>query len=212
MSSSKRDEERAFWAECIRLYRDLPFLWKIKSPDYSNRNKKNLDYKTLLTKYQERYQDATVEDVKNKFNILRTNFRKELKIITSSTRSGTGTDDIPETSLWYYEKMSFLIDQELPSNSLTTLDEEECEDVIDDHVRNITVATSGNDTRQRRRQHIWHQPSFGRGDDSTFGTNQVLAGVCSKPTAVNHNNGARSTRAQSVFHTRGTFHYCTEVI
>ncbi|KAK7086583.1 hypothetical protein SK128_011735 [Halocaridina rubra] len=88
MSSSKRDEERAYLVECIRLYRDLPSIWKIKSPDYSNRNKKNLDYKTLLTKYQERYQDATVEDVKEKSNILRTNFRKELKNITSTKRSG----------------------------------------------------------------------------------------------------------------------------
>ena len=126
MSSSKRDEERKFLVECIRLYRDLPSLWKIKSADYSNRNKKYLDYKTLLTKYQERYQDATVEDVKKKYNILRTNFRKELKKITSSKRSGTGTDDISEPSLWYYEEMSFLIDQELPSHSLSTLDEEEC--------------------------------------------------------------------------------------
>ncbi|XP_064115071.1 uncharacterized protein LOC135221178 [Macrobrachium nipponense] len=134
MSSSKRDEERAFLVECIRLYRDLPSLWKVKSPDYTNRNKKNLDYKTLLTKYRERYQDATVENVKKKFNILKTNFRKELKKITSSKRSGTGTDDIPETSLWYYEEISFLIDQVLPSHSLSTLDEEESEDVIDDHI------------------------------------------------------------------------------
>ncbi|KAK7069354.1 hypothetical protein SK128_008354, partial [Halocaridina rubra] len=61
------------------------------------------------------------------------NIDNELKKITSSKRSGTGTDDIPETSLWYNEEMSFLIDQEVPSDSLSTLDEEECEDVIDDH-------------------------------------------------------------------------------
>ena len=50
--------------EVIELYRTLPVLWKIKSEDYSNRAKKTAAYEVLLTKYQEHFKTATVEDLK----------------------------------------------------------------------------------------------------------------------------------------------------
>lgn len=134
MSSAKRSEERTFILECIRLYRALPSLWKIKSDEYSNRNKKSQDYKILLHKYQEKYPNATVDDIKKRFNALRTNFRKELRKIASSKKSGAGAEDVVESTLWYYEEMSFLREQEMPSDSINTIDEEDCEDLIEENV------------------------------------------------------------------------------
>ena len=50
-------------------------------------------------------------NVKKKFNSLRTNFRKELKKMRYSKKSGAGTDEIYDPTLWYFNEMSFLQDQ-----------------------------------------------------------------------------------------------------
>lgn len=124
-STACKTAERDFIRECIEVYRSQPALWNIKSKDYSNRQKKNDAYEVLLGKYKEKYPDATREDVTKKFNSLRTNFRKELKRINDSKRTGTSTDDVEEPTLWYFEEMSFLTDQEVVQKSSSTMDQSE---------------------------------------------------------------------------------------
>ncbi|KAH3843699.1 uncharacterized protein LOC127877103 [Dreissena polymorpha] len=141
MAKSTRDEERKFILECIDLYRDLPALWKVTCEDYSNRVKKEAAYITLLEKYRERYQDATKEDVKKKFNALRTNFRKELKKVIDSEKYGAGTEDLFESSLWYYDAMLFVQDQETPAPSRSFVDKEE-ESIADDNTLENTDSSS----------------------------------------------------------------------
>lgn len=114
-------EEKQFLLEVIDLYRQLPALWKIKSDDYSNRNKKDQAYESLLEKYRERYKEATKDELKKKINSLRTNFRKELKKIKDSGKSGTATDEIYEPTFWCFDALKFLSDQETPSQSKTTI-------------------------------------------------------------------------------------------
>lgn len=106
--------------EVLGLYRTLPELWKIKSDDYSNRAKKAAAYEVLLTKYQEYFKSATLEDLKKKLNTLRTNFRNELRKIERNSRSGAGTDDLYESQAWFMEAMLFLKDQETPAQSRNT--------------------------------------------------------------------------------------------
>jgi hypothetical protein len=101
----KISKERDFIMECIHLYRELPALWNVKSKQCHNRDKKNSAYETLLVKYKEMYPDATKDDVKKKFKSLRTNYRKEFKKHHQSLKSGTGADDVYESSLWYYKEM-----------------------------------------------------------------------------------------------------------
>lgn len=121
LAPTSKDAERKFILECIDVYKELPCLWQVKSEDYMNRQKKDLAYEKLLQKYRERYTDATKEDVKKKFNALRTNFRKELKKVRDSNKSGAGTDDLYESSLWYFDAMQFLEDTETPRNSRSTI-------------------------------------------------------------------------------------------
>ncbi|ESO99569.1 hypothetical protein LOTGIDRAFT_95914, partial [Lottia gigantea] len=94
------------------VYKGLPAPWRVKSDDYSNKTKKEEAYATLLGKYQEKFPDVTKDELRKKFNALRTNFRKELKKVLDSTKSGVGTDDIYQPKLWYFDAMSFLRDQE----------------------------------------------------------------------------------------------------
>ncbi|KAM3958843.1 uncharacterized protein ACR2FA_007146 [Aphomia sociella] len=119
--NTAKEKEREFLIDCIQLYRNLPALWKVKSKLYYDRDKKNKAYDLLLAKYNEMFPNATKEDVKRKFNILRTNYRKELKKYITSMKSGASTDSIYESTLWYFEEMNFLHDQELQLESVSSM-------------------------------------------------------------------------------------------
>ncbi|KAG5869549.1 hypothetical protein JTB14_037166 [Gonioctena quinquepunctata] len=149
MSSNEREHDRKFILELIEVYRSSPALWDIKGRDYSNRIEKNDQYEELLRKYKEKYLDADKQEVK-KINSSRTNFRKELKRISDSERSGIGADDVVEPSLWYFEEMPFIIGLEEAGNSQNTMSSE-CEgeketesesQVADNSARKITVSMS----------------------------------------------------------------------
>lgn len=148
MAANGKEDERKFILECIELYRTLQALWNVKCKEYSNRMKKNEQYEQLLHKYREYYSEADKAQLVKKFNSLRTNFRKELKRIKDSEKSGTGVDDvIIEPTLWYFEDMKFLIDQEEPCTSQNTIqiaddDKEEAEDDINDVDNIATINTS----------------------------------------------------------------------
>jgi hypothetical protein len=88
MAATPKEDERRFILECIEVYHSLPALWNVKSKDYINRMKKN-EYEHLLRKYRERFPDADKNQLIKKFNCLHTNFRKELKRIKDSEKSGT---------------------------------------------------------------------------------------------------------------------------
>lgn len=64
--------------------------------------------------------DAVRDSVVKKINNLRSTFRKELKKVNDSKRSGAGSDDIYVPSLWYFNNLMFLVDQETPDTSEST--------------------------------------------------------------------------------------------
>ncbi|CAG4992834.1 unnamed protein product [Colias eurytheme] len=106
----------------IKLYKSLPALWKIKSY-YSDRNKKNDAYEQMIIKLKEVEPEATKDTVKKKNNSMRTCFRKEMKKVKASTRSGASTDDIYEPTLWYFHLLDFLTDHETPRESVSNFDD-----------------------------------------------------------------------------------------
>jgi hypothetical protein len=67
--------------------------------------KKKEQYEHLLRKYIYiyRFPDADKNQLIKKCNSLHTNFRKELKRLKDSEKSGTGADDVVEPTLWYFE-------------------------------------------------------------------------------------------------------------
>jgi hypothetical protein len=80
----------------------------------------------LVEKYRERNPEAG-KDVRNKFNSLRNNFRKEVKRFKDSKKSGAGTEDELEPTLWYFEEMSFLLNQEVTRKTRNALADEDGE-------------------------------------------------------------------------------------
>lgn len=101
-----------FLIEFIEMYRSLPCLWKVKSSDYSNRQKKAEAYEKLLSLCKSVCPSATVELVKHKIANLRTVFKKELKKVESSIQSGASGDEVYIPRLWYFDLLKFTIDQE----------------------------------------------------------------------------------------------------
>ena len=111
-----------FLKEIIGMYHELPCLWKVKSKDYSNKIAKNKAYDKLVEKFKEVNPSATREDVVNKIKSMRTVWKKECKKVESSKKSGSGEDEIYVPSLWYYDLLEFLKDQEIPSKGLSSIE------------------------------------------------------------------------------------------
>ena len=81
-------------SEFIDMYKSLPCLWRIKSNVYKNKNLKEQAYKALVKWCNERgFSEANKDFVQKKIQNLRGSFRKELKRIENSRRSGNGTED-----------------------------------------------------------------------------------------------------------------------
>ncbi|KAK3850193.1 hypothetical protein Pcinc_043083 [Petrolisthes cinctipes] len=54
---------------------------------------------------------------------MRSSFRKKVKKVTASRRSGAAADDIYQPRLWYYNLLLFLQDQEVGRDSVTNVNE-----------------------------------------------------------------------------------------
>jgi hypothetical protein len=93
---------------------------RITATEWGGGGDEKKQYEYLLRKYGMRFPDTDKNQLIKKFNSLPTNFRKELKRIKDSEKSGTAADDIVEPTLWYFEEIEFLIGQEEPCTSLNT--------------------------------------------------------------------------------------------
>lgn len=125
-----------FLIEFIEMYRSLPCLWRVKSSDYSNRQKKAEAYDKLLSLCKSVCPTATLELVKNKIANLRTVFKKELKKVEASVNAGASGEEIYIPRLWYFDLLKFTIDQDVPTPSMSrfpdTYEGQQEEDNTDD--------------------------------------------------------------------------------
>lgn len=117
--------EKQFVTEFLEIYKSNPCLWKIKSKEYSDRYAKSQAYDVLVKKMKEVDKNADRETVVKKLNNLRTTYRKELKKVNSSQRSGAGEDYIYVPHLWYFNLLSFLRDQETPRKTISNIPTDE---------------------------------------------------------------------------------------
>lgn len=110
------------WQNFFQVYQSLPELWKIKSEIYKNKSQKNKAWETLLLEYKKIEPDASVDKLKSKINSIRTSYRRELKKLNDSVKSGAGEEDIYTPSIWYFSYLSFLKDQEVQGPGVSTID------------------------------------------------------------------------------------------
>lgn len=79
--------------------------------------KKNIAYEKLVSKLKEIEPNADRELVIKKINNIRSAYRRQLKKVNQSMHTGAGSDEIYTPTLWYYNLLSFLSDQETPRSS-----------------------------------------------------------------------------------------------
>jgi hypothetical protein len=85
---------KEFLTEFIELYDTQKCLWNVKSKDYSNRTKKDDAYESLIHKMKQVDEQADSAAVVNSINNLRITFRRKLKKVVASKKSGARADDV----------------------------------------------------------------------------------------------------------------------
>ncbi|XP_073837924.1 uncharacterized protein [Musca autumnalis] len=98
------EENRHYLKLFIQTYHNLPILWDTTLRDYTNRDKRAEAYQQLVPIYKYLKRDANLQDVKKKINTLRTNYRKELKIVESARKQGTSY----QPRCWTFYELDFL--------------------------------------------------------------------------------------------------------
>lgn len=105
---------KEFNGEFLGKYREFPCLWKMNKKDYTNQNLKierTTNYLHCVRQFiQMPYRDFVIKKIES--------FRKELKKVEDSKRSGRSADDIRTPTLWYYHLPGFTVDQNLPTESV----------------------------------------------------------------------------------------------
>lgn len=122
-SQDSRNYSREFMIEFIEMYKSLPEIWKVKSKEYSDRTKKMSAYNKLAEKLKVVEANADREMVIKKINNIRSSYRRELKKVRLSMKSGAGSDDVYTPTLWYFDLLSFLCDQETPREIKSSLND-----------------------------------------------------------------------------------------
>lgn len=120
-----------FLSRFIEEYRELPCLWKVRCADYMNKMKRDEAWETLLQVTKEKLPEADLNFVKKKVDNIRASFRKELRKVRESSRSGASADESYKPTLWYFDLLSFTAEQENPRESKSNL-EEDVTDVMND--------------------------------------------------------------------------------
>ena len=72
----------------------------------------------------------TIEELKKKWNILHTQYRKEQKLFTKSKKSGSGTNDLYVPKFAYFEDLQFLNEGEIQTESKTSMDHDKNNDSV----------------------------------------------------------------------------------
>ncbi|KAI4458965.1 hypothetical protein MML48_6g00009506 [Holotrichia oblita] len=105
------DNNQTFWKEFMVLYREKPCLWDIKSKEYRNKSLKNVAYSSLIKKSKELFPEANKDFVTKKISSFRSSFRRQVRRIENAKRGGA-TEEVPEITLWYFDLLLFLLDEE----------------------------------------------------------------------------------------------------
>ncbi|KAB0804472.1 hypothetical protein PPYR_01442 [Photinus pyralis] len=101
---------------------------------------------------------VTIADVKAKFNGLRTNFLNEYKKYEATLVSGTGDDNVYRPTIWYFDRLHFLLDNAAVRESYDFLTQQQ--EVTDDLATDVELAESQeyserNEGDSRRRSEAW---------------------------------------------------------
>lgn len=133
--------DREFWEEFLNLYKLYPCLWNSKCKEYSNRQLRESAIAVLVDKCKEKYSSSDRNFVMKKIHSFRCAFRRELKKVVNSLKSGSATEEVYVPNLWYYDILNFIADSEMPREAKSNLMGEELEETFEIEVRKLFFNT-----------------------------------------------------------------------
>ena len=78
----------------IELYESNVCLWKVKHQLYKDRNARDASMKKILDNMKNQMPDVTSPDIRNKLHTLRSQYRREMKLVKESMKFGAGIEEI----------------------------------------------------------------------------------------------------------------------
>ncbi|XP_023295504.2 uncharacterized protein LOC111678391 [Lucilia cuprina] len=111
---------KKFWTEFIDIYHSLPSLWNTKDENYNNRESRSLAWNKLVEKLRDVEPDANQDSVKRKINTFRSNFNREVRKIKQTQKEQPA--DVYNPTLWYFDQLSFLLNQEKYNSNGVAID------------------------------------------------------------------------------------------
>lgn len=107
----------------IDILKQQPCLWKTKSKEYKNRILRNAALKSVSLEMTNKINCTVTPDIiMRKIHTLRTQFRREVKAVEDSVKSGAGSQDIYTPRLWCFDELCFFNDGDNPRDSASTVD------------------------------------------------------------------------------------------
>jgi hypothetical protein len=152
------DWTRELTMALIVEYERQPCLYDTKHKFNTNKHARNDAFLKIAGELKEINPTVAVEDIKKKITNLRQQFSHENAKIQSSLRTGTGTEDVYEPSVWWYEKLLFLVPHVKTRKTKSTLDylsqdtspETEIQDESEDTVYSEHVETPHTTSKKRK--------------------------------------------------------------
>lgn len=115
-------EVQSYEEEFVKTYERLPILWDVNHPDYTNKYRRAIANDALLEIMKKWEKSATRLTVRQKINILRSSYRKDLRKHLKSKTIGPNGEEIYEYNPrnWKFYALRFLGgkigDEEIESN------------------------------------------------------------------------------------------------
>ncbi|CAH1380991.1 unnamed protein product [Tenebrio molitor] len=169
-------------------YERQPCLYDTKHKFNTNKHARNDAFLKIAGELKEINPTVAVEDIKKKITNLRQQFSHENAKIQSSLRTGTGTEDVYEPSVWWYEKLLFLVPHVKTRKTKSTLDylsqdtspETEIQDESEDTVYSEHVETPHTTSKKRKlKENVPADPII----EKTVATLQVLGNKLGEDSA-----------------------------
>ncbi|CAH0555613.1 unnamed protein product [Brassicogethes aeneus] len=119
---NKMEWSRDLTLALIEQYETYPCLYDTKHKFYSNKHARTDKLQKITDELKNIDGRVTVDDVKKKLTSLRQSFSHENTKMHDSQKSGAGTEEMYEPSVWWYEKLLFLIPHVKTRKTKSSLD------------------------------------------------------------------------------------------
>ena len=115
----------------IELLENYPCLWRVKCSEYKNKQLRASAVKEMCAGLANKMNCSIKgEHIMKKLHTLRSQYRKEMKAVRASQKSGAATEDVYVPKLWCFDLLKFLDEGDVIRQSTSNLDEKELDQVI----------------------------------------------------------------------------------